>query len=96
MQHGVGIFVVYFTIATSGKQVRCRRIGDDNNNHIVIYQASNHYECLQFDGVRVFPSSHELITRLIELSMAIHLRLRWRTTMICGSSGRADHPPSSH
>ena len=68
VQYHVGIFVLYFTTATSGNQVRCRRIGEENDRHIIIYQSSNHYECIQYDGVHIFPSTHELIIRMIKLS----------------------------
>ena len=68
VQYSVGIFVLYFTTAISGNQIRCRRIGEENDRHIIIYQSSNHYECIQYNGVHIFPSTHELIIRMIQLS----------------------------
>jgi hypothetical protein len=68
VHYDVGIFVLYFTTANTGSQVRCRRIGAENSRHIVIYQTSTHYECVQYNGLRIFPSTHELIVRMISLS----------------------------
>ena len=69
VQYEVGVFVVYCTATKQGMDVRCRRIGEGHDKHIVIYHSHRHYECVGYDGLRVFPSSHDLITSLIRLSV---------------------------
>lgn len=72
----VGVLIVYFTADSevTDPHVRCRRIGEEHSRHIVLYHhvygAGGHYECVQYGGLRIFPSDHELIGRLVDLSIS--------------------------
>jgi len=47
----------------------CRLIGSHHDNQIVLYHKNaNHYVCIQLDNTRVFPSSHPIIARLVDLN----------------------------
>ena len=54
-EYGVRIFVVR---AGDGKGY-CASIGDDTGRHIVLYFRGDHYECVECDGLRLFPSDHD-------------------------------------
>ena len=43
---------------------------DKSNSHVVPGATLRHYECVQYDELQVFPSGHELIERLMLLSVS--------------------------
>ena len=66
--HSVGIIIV---VATKNNNVplSCRLIGSHHNHHIVLLHSGYHYECVRWRGETVFPSSHALVQRLVDLNM---------------------------
>ena len=65
-EYGVGVFIIS-TVGHSGKWY-CERIGGEAERHIVLYQACGHYECVEYDGLRLFPSDHEFVGRVSEFA----------------------------
>ena len=64
-EYGIGVFII--RTADSGKWY-CERIGEEADRHIVLYQACGHYECVEYDGLRLFPSDHEFVGRMSEFA----------------------------
>ena len=48
------------------------QIGGDADQHIVLYQACGHYECVEYDGLREFPSGHEFVVRMSEFAARLY------------------------
>ena len=63
-KYEVGLFVMYQ--ADGGTW--CTRIGEQAERHIVLYHVCGHYEPVEYDGLRQFPSDHEFIGRLSEFA----------------------------
>ena len=74
----VGIYVLQLDFLDDHAQpvVSCRRIGTDSNfdQHIVIVHTRvprikyGHYQCMQYDGLRMFSREHELVALVNHLS----------------------------
>ena len=64
-EYGIGVFII--RTADSGKWY-CKRIGEEADRHVVLYQACGHYECVEYDGLRLFPSDHEFVGRVSEFA----------------------------
>ena len=64
-EYDVCIFVIY---TVGSEQWRCERIGGKSDRHIVLYHASGHYECAEYDGLRVFSPDHEFTVRISEFA----------------------------
>ena len=56
--YAIGIFVIYQQV---GGAWCCLQIGEKADRHIVLYHVCGHYECVAYDGLRQFPSDHELV-----------------------------------
>jgi hypothetical protein len=73
VEYDVGIFILTVVEHSSDPHVTCRRIRQDAGQHIVLVHTNRrqygHYECVQYDGLRVFPTSHEFIQRLTLLTV---------------------------
>jgi hypothetical protein len=71
-QHDVGVLVLTVMAESTTPLVTCRRVGGDASQHVVLVHTVSglygHYECVQYGGLRVFPSDHELISRLVLLA----------------------------
>jgi hypothetical protein len=72
----VGVFIVCIRTTDNRGQVpevSCRHIGPDYDRQIIIVHSmqgsSGHYQCVQYDGLRVFPIGHELLVRVIDLGI---------------------------
>jgi hypothetical protein len=65
----VGMFIIYVAPDVGKSVVRCRRIGENHGQHIVLYHINNHYECLQYNGQRMFKNDNDLIIALTHLNI---------------------------
>ena len=65
-EYDIGIFLIHNIDA--GGPWYCRHIGQDKANHIVLYLACGHYECVEYDCLRLFPSDHEFVARMTQFS----------------------------
>ena len=65
--YSVGIFVVVPRPTVGNVPLYCRHIGAGCNTHIVILHRNRHYECVRWQGITVFSSSHVLVARLRQL-----------------------------
>jgi hypothetical protein len=63
--YGIGIFVIH--PADSGRWY-CERIGEAADRHIVLYHVCGHYECIEYDGRREFPTDHEFIDQMCQFA----------------------------
>ena len=63
-EYNIGIFVIYNAGYTTHAAWYCLRVGADKERHIVLYHSRNHYECVEYAGLRQFSSKHELIVRM--------------------------------
>ena len=72
-QYEVGIFILTIVQHSRGPHVMCRHIPHDANLYIVLVHTVRgrygHYECVEYDKHRVFPSNHEFVERLASLSV---------------------------
>ena len=68
-EYDVGVFVIYDAGYTPTTWY-CERIGADKARHIVLFHQRGHYECVEYDGQRTFPSEHELVARLARFADA--------------------------
>jgi hypothetical protein len=64
-EYEVGVFVMY---QADGGTWCCTRIGEQADRHIVLYQVCGHYEAVEYDELRQFPSDHEFIRHLSEFA----------------------------
>ena len=64
-EYDVCIFVIY---TVGGARWRCERIGGHSDRHIVLYHACGHYECVEYNGLRVFASDHELAVQMSQFA----------------------------
>ena len=60
-EYNLCIFVIY---AGDSGQWNCERIGGESDRHVVLYHARGHYECVEYDGLRQFPSTHEFVVQM--------------------------------
>ena len=67
-EYDIGVFVIYQP--DSSPQWCCRRVGKDKGRHIMLFHRGGHYECVAYDGLRVFPSSHEFIVQMANFAAA--------------------------
>ena len=67
-EYDVGVFVIYQP--DSSPQWCCERVGKDKGRHIVLFHRGSHYECVAYEGLRVFPSSHEFIVQMAKFAAA--------------------------
>ena len=49
-------------------QWRCERIGEKSDRHIVLYHTCGHYECVEYNGLREFPSGHEFAVQMSQFA----------------------------
>ena len=61
----VGICVIYQEV---GGEWYCKQIGKRADSYIVLYHVCGHYEPIEYDGLRQFPSDHKFITRVSEFA----------------------------
>ena len=60
-EYNLCIFIIY--LGDSGKW-NCERIGGESDRHVVLYHACGHYECVEYDGLHQFPSTHEFVMQM--------------------------------
>ena len=63
--YSIGVFVIY-TLGNGSWY--CTHIGKDKEQHIVLYHACGHYECVEYDGRRQFQSDHEFVVQLAQFA----------------------------
>ena len=68
-EFNVGVFVIY-DAGYAPASWYCARIGANKQRHVVLYHQRGHYECVEYDGLREFPSEHELVQRLTGFAAA--------------------------
>ena len=68
-EYNIGVFVIYDSGYTPTSWY-CEQVGKDKERHIVLFHRGSHYECVAYDGLRVFPSSHEFIVRMAQFAAA--------------------------
>ena len=62
------MFVIYQPDPSA--QWCCERVGEDKQRHIVLFHRGSHYECVAYDGLRVFPFGHEFIVQMAQFAAA--------------------------
>lgn len=63
-EYNIGIFVIYNAGFETHSAWFCARVGADKPQHAVLFQSRGHYECVEYDGLRLFPSDHEFVGQL--------------------------------
>ena len=76
-EYDVGVLIVYN--ATEEGDYSYRHVGgEDKSTHIVLYHVCAHYEVVEYNGLRQFPSGHELIVALSRLPNLADEPAEWR------------------
>ena len=68
-EYDIGVFIIYDSGYTPTSWY-CERVGKDKEQHIVLFHRGGHYECVTYDGLSVFPSSHEFIVQMAQFAGA--------------------------
>jgi hypothetical protein len=64
-EYDIGIFVIY---SRDDSEWFCERIRATADRHIVLYHARRHYECVQYDGQRLFSSDHAFVAAMSQFA----------------------------
>jgi hypothetical protein len=72
-EYGVGIFVIQVYPERGSNITYYRHIRPASKQHIVIWFANGHYQCVQYNRQRMFPTGHEFVQRL-QLLCVTHAR----------------------
>ncbi|MDB5910672.1 MAG: uncharacterized protein JWP34_4786, partial [Massilia sp.] len=67
-EYDVGVFLLSISRAGGEPHHTCRHIRAEARRHIVIVRQSGHYESVQYDGLRVFSTDHDLVKLLSHFS----------------------------
>ena len=70
-EYNIGLLVIYNAGFSTHTAWYCARIGAGRPRHAVLFQHRGHYECVEYDGLRLFPSDHTLVGKL-EVMAAAH------------------------
>ena len=64
-EYNIGIFIMH---DIGNDSWYCTHVGADKDSHIVLYHGPNHFECVEYAGLRRFPSDHELVKQLMQFA----------------------------
>ena len=76
VEYDIGVLVIY----TEGLgEWYCRHVGAGKSSYIVLYHACGHYEAVEYNGMRQFPSDHEFVVRLLQFAATTFPTTQLRT-----------------
>jgi hypothetical protein len=64
-EYDIGIFVIY---SGGSSEWFCERIRANADRHILLYRARRHYECVEYDGQRLFLSDHAFVAAMSQFA----------------------------
>ena len=68
--YDVGVFIIQVSATRGSNITYFRHIRPTAMQHIAIYFANGHYQCVQYQQQRVFPSTHAFAQRLLHLCIS--------------------------
>ena len=68
--YDVGVFIVQMFAERGSKVTYFRHIQPSAKQHIIVYFADGHYQCVQYQQQRLFPSTHPFVQRLLHLCIS--------------------------